>query len=296
MNDKAYVFNIQHYSLHDGPGIRTNVFLKGCPLKCKWCSNPESQNREPEIFYNNNKCIGCKECSSCIGYCENNAISFDNDDKAVINRDKCSNCLRCSESCPTKAISIQGKLTTIKEILDIVEKDSAFYTRSDGGITISGGEPLMQGEFTINLLKQAKRRRINTAIETCGYSDYETLKSCAENLDTILFDIKSLNDEKHREFTGVSNKLIIENFEKLCRDFPKLKKHVRTPVIPSFNDNEKDIQRIIEFLQDKQNVSYELLAYHKFGEGKYKSLGREYLMSDLKLDQSLFEVLNGYTK
>lgn len=292
MNDKAYVFNIQHYSLHDGPGIRTNVFLKGCPLRCKWCSNPESQNLQPEIFYNNNKCIGCKGCSSC----KSDAISFDSDNKAVINRDKCSNCLTCSSNCPTGAITTQGKLKTIKEILDIVEKDSVFYTRSEGGVTISGGEPLMHGKFTINLLKQAKKRRINTAIETCGYSNYEILKGCAESLDTILFDIKSLNEEKHKKFTGVSNKLILENFNKLCIDFPKLKKHVRTPVIPTFNDNEEDIKGIIEFLKDKPNVSYELLPYHKFGEGKYKSLGREYLMSDLKLDEKLYEVLNNHIK
>lgn len=296
MSDKAYVFNIQHYSLHDGPGIRTNVFLKGCPLRCKWCSNPESQNSEAEISYNNNKCIGCKECSGCISSCENNAISFDSDNKAVINRDKCINCLMCSSDCPTGAITTQGTLKTIKEILDIVEKDSVFYTHSEGGVTISGGEPLMHGEFTINLLKQAKKRRINTAIETCGYADYEILKGCAKNLDMILFDIKSLNDEKHKKFTGASNKLILENFNKLCIDFPNLKKIVRTPVIPTFNDNVEDIKEIVEFLKDKPNVNYELLPYHKFGEGKYKSLGREYLMGDLKLDERFFEVINEYTK
>lgn len=294
MSDQAYVFNIQHYSLHDGPGIRTNVFLKGCPLRCKWCSNPESQKPEAEIFYNNNKCIGSKECSGCISSCINNAISFDSDNKAVINRDKCTNCLRCSSDCPTGAITTQGTLKTIKEILDIVEKDSVFYTHCEGGVTISGGEPLMQGEFTFNLLKQAKKRRINTAIETCGYADYEILKECAESLDTILFDIKSLNDEKHKKFTGVSNKLILENFNKLCIDFPNIKKIVRTPVIPTFNDNEEDIKEIVAFLKNKPNVNYELLPYHKFGEGKYKSLGREYLMGNLKLDERFLEIINNY--
>lgn len=296
MNNSAYVFNIQHYSLHDGPGIRTNVFLKGCQLRCKWCSNPESQSLHPEIFYNNNKCIGCIECSYCRSSCYENAISFDSDNKAVINRDKCSNCLKCSEVCIAKAITTQGQIRTIKEILDIVEKDSVFYTHSEGGITISGGEPLIHGEFIINLLKESKKRRINTAIETCGYSDYEILKKCAENLDTVLYDIKSLNDEKHKKFTGASNKLIIENFNKLCIDFPKLKKQVRTPVIPTFNDSEKDIKDIAEFLKDRENVSYELLPYHKFGEGKYKSLGREYFMGDLELNQELFEKLRSFTK
>lgn len=292
MNDNAYVFNIQHYSLHDGPGIRTTVFLKGCPLRCRWCSNPESQNLRPEIFYNSTKCIGYKECSGCVNNCKNDAIGFDGSNKVVINREKCNDCLTCSDSCPTKAITTQGTLKTIKQILDIVEKDSVFYTHSEGGITVSGGEPLMQGEFTVNLLKQAKKRRINTAIETCGYADYEILKRCAENLDIILFDIKNLNDEKHKEFTGVSNKLILENFNKLCVDFPNLKKQVRTPVIPTFNDNEDDIKEILKFLKTKPNVNYELLPYHKFGEGKYRSLGRKYLMGDLKLDEKIFELLN----
>lgn len=296
MSDTTYVFNIQHYSLHDGPGIRTTVFLKGCPLRCRWCSNPESQNLQPEIFYNSNKCIENKLCNSCTNICDINAITFGEDNKPIINRYKCNNCLKCSEMCPSGALNAQGALININKILDIVEKDSVFYKHSEGGLTISGGEPLMQGEFTVNLLKQAKKRRINTAIETCGYGDYEILKRCAENLDTVLFDIKSLDDEKHIKFTGSSNKLILENFNKLCSDFPKLKKCVRTPVIPTFNDNVKDIGEIAEFLKDKSNVSYELLPYHKFGEGKYKSLGRDYPMGDFKLDKMLFQILNDYTK
>ena len=291
MSEKAYVFNIQHYSLHDGPGIRTNIFLKGCPLRCKWCSNPESQKLKPEIFYNNKKCIDKNQCGYCIRNCEYNAISFDKADKAIINREKCVNCLKCSNACPTGAISTQGKIMTIKEILDIVEKDSVFYSRSTGGLTISGGEPLMQGDFTINLLKEAKKRRINTAIESCGYADYSILKACAENLDVILFDIKSLNDEKHKEYTGVSNKLIIENFNKLCIDFPKLNKCVRTPIIPHFNDNEEDVKLIKRLLENKENVTYELLPYHKFGIGKYESLGRKYLMGDCTLDKDHFNKL-----
>lgn len=291
MSEKAYVFNIQHYSLHDGPGIRTNIFLKGCPLRCKWCSNPESQKLKPEIFYNNKKCIDKNQCGYCIRNCEYNAISFDKEDKAIINREKCVNCLKCSNVCPTKAISTQGKIMTIKEILDIVEKDSVFYSRSTGGLTISGGEPLMQGDFTINLLKEAKKRRINTAMESCGYADYSILKACAENLDMILFDIKSLNDEKHKEYTGVSNELIIENFNKLCIDFPKLNKCVRTPIIPHFNDNEEDVKLIKRLLENKENVTYELLPYHKFGIGKYESLGRKYLMGDCILDKNHFNKL-----
>lgn len=150
----------------------------------------------------------------------------------------------------------------------------------------------MQEEFTINLLKEAKRRRMNTVIETCGYADYETLKRCAMNLDTILFDIKSMDNDKHKKFTGLGNEVILNNFNKLCVDFPNLRKCVRTPVIPTFNDNEEDIRAIADFLKNKPNVKYELLPYHKFGEGKYKSLGREYLMGNLSLDERFFEKIN----
>jgi pyruvate formate lyase activating enzyme len=291
MNNKALVFNIQHYSLHDGPGIRTTVFLKGCPLRCNWCSNPESQKNKREFFYNSSKCIGKKECINCYNTCNYNAISFDNDDRAIINREKCINCLKCAYSCNSKAISVQGELKTIDEILDVIEKDSYFYSRSEGGITLSGGEPLLYKEFTIDLLKEAKRRRINTAIETCGYSEYSILKECAKYLDTIIFDIKSLNDKKHKIFTGVSNYKILNNFNKLCEDFKSLNKIVRTPVIPGFNDSEEDIKAIVEFLNERENIKYELLPYHKLGLNKYKYLGRKYLMDTSELNEDKFKLL-----
>lgn len=291
MNNKALVFNIQHYSLHDGPGIRTTVFLKGCPLRCNWCSNPESQETKREFFYNSSNCIGKKECINCYNACNYNAISFDNDDRAIINREKCINCLKCAYSCNSKAISVQGELKTIDEILDVVEKDSYFYSRSEGGITLSGGEPLLYKEFTIDLLKEAKRRRINTAIETCGYSEYSILKECAKYLDTIIFDIKSLNDKKHKIFTGVSNYKILNNFNKLCEDFKSLNKIVRTPVIPGFNDSKEDIKAIVEFLNERENVKHELLPYHKLGLNKYKYLGRKYLMDTSELNEDKFKLL-----
>ena len=291
MNDKACIFNIQHYSLHDGPGIRTTVFLKGCPLRCRWCSNPESQKSEIEFFYNRNKCIGKNECINCYNNCNYNAISFDDEDRAIINREKCINCLKCADNCNSKAISVQGELKSINEILDIVEKDSYFYSRSEGGITLSGGEPLLYKGFTVNLLKEAKRRRINTAIETCGYSEYSILNECAKYLDTIIFDIKSLDNQKHEIFTGVSNYNILNNFSNLCKDFRNLDKIVRTPVIPGFNDNEKDIKEIVKFLDGRENVKYELLPYHKLGLNKYKYLGRKYLIDNLDLNEDKFKLL-----
>ncbi len=283
---KDYVFNIQHYSLHDGPGIRTIVFLKGCPLRCRWCCNPESQNYNKEISYVNNKCIGLSECGFCSQVCDEKAIKFE--DKAIINHLKCTNCLKCADVCPSKAIKTEGKLYSVDEILDIVERDSVFYGHGDGGLTISGGEPLSHKDFVIELLKEAKKRRINTAIETCGYVDYDNLYNAAKYLDTILFDIKSINSEKHREYTGYNNEKILYNFEQLCVDYPNLPKKVRTPIIPNFNDSEKDIKKILDFIKDKPNVIYEPLKYHSFGKGKYKALGRNYPMGDVVLTDEKF--------
>lgn len=285
----TYVFNIQHYSLHDGPGIRTIVFLKGCPMRCRWCCNPESQEYIPEISYVENKCIGLKECGFCKNVCEEGAITFQ--DKAVIGREKCINCLKCADACPSKAIKTEGRKYSIDEILDIVERESVFYGHGDGGLTISGGEPLTHRDFIIPLLKEAKKRRLNTAIETCGYGNYDVLYSAAQYLDTILYDIKSMDSKKHKEYTGCDNEKILHNFERLCQDFPKINKKVRTPVIPGFNDSKEDIEAILDFIKDKPNVSYEPLKYHSFGKGKYKALGREYLLGDIKLEDSVFDEL-----
>jgi pyruvate formate lyase activating enzyme len=264
------------------------VFLKGCPMRCRWCCNPESQHYEREISYVANKCIGLSECGYCKDFAPQNAIKFEGD-KAVIDMEKCSYRLECADVCPSKAIKIEGKEYDIKELADIVERDSIFYGHGEGGLTVSGGEPLTHGDFLIALLKEVKKRRITTAIETCGYADYEVLFEAAKYLDTILFDIKSLNDEKHREYTGKSNKKILENFERLCKDYPDLHKKVRTPVIPTFNDSTHDIKNILDFIRNKPNVSYEPLSYHSFGRGKYAALGRDYPMGDAKLDESIMK-------
>lgn len=283
------VFNIQHYSLHDGPGIRTIVFLKGCHLRCQWCSNPESQEFYPQVYFDSSKCISEKGCDLCESVCTEKAMQ-----KGKMQRLLCNNCGRCLEICPSKALNVYGKKMSVDEILDSVERENAFYSHGNGGITLSGGEPFAQGEFATELLRNAKKRRIHSAVETCGYCDTEILREAAKYLDYIMYDIKCMDSDKHQRFTGRDNKLIIENLEMLFNEFPLVHKHIRTPVIPSFNDSEDDIKSIAEFLDGRENYSYELLPYHRFGQGKYKLLGREYASFPAQLDETLFMGLKRY--
>lgn len=274
--NKACVFNIQHYSVHDGPGIRTLVFFKGCPLSCLWCCNPESQSFNPELAYNHNKCVGIKECGRCMQLCPVGAITADEYGKVVVDHKKCTDCFDCVDTCPSGALIIFGKLMTVDEILQEVEKDSIFYARSQGGLTVTGGEPLSQTPFLLELLKEAKKRRLNTGIETSGFTAFENLLAVSEYLDFLFYDIKTLDPEKHKIFTGVSNELILDNLKELVSACPSLSITVRTPVVPGFNDNEEDIRAIAEFVKSLSGVDYELLGYHRLGEPKYSYIGRDY--------------------
>lgn len=287
----GFVFNIQRYSLHDGPGIRTLVFLKGCPLRCRWCSNPESQRLEPELAYNEDKCIGTGECTHCKDVCPGGAVR--ENDKGLVGLDRalCQECFQCADSCPSHALSVFGKFMTVDEVLQAVEADGVFYGRSGGGMTLSGGEPLAQADFACELLKEAKRRRINTSIETCGFVEWKDLERVCGYLNSILFDIKSMDPVKHKEFTGVSNERVLGNFQRLCERFPNLPKRVRTPVIPGFNDTEEDIEAIVDFIRDKPNVEYELLAYHRLGQPKYQYLGRQYTLVEIRVDDGRMKAL-----
>ncbi|MCE5334522.1 MAG: glycyl-radical enzyme activating protein [Desulfobacteraceae bacterium] len=292
----GFVFNIQRYSLHDGPGIRTIVFLKGCPLRCQWCSNPESQKVSPEVALNSRKCIGTKECGFCARECRDGAIIEKDDGQIRIDRNACSECFRCVDACPSKAMTLFGRLMSVDEVLRNVEADGIFYGRSGGGMTLSGGEPLMQPGFARELLKEARRRRINTSLETCGFVDWKVLEAACFHLDTILFDIKSMDPVKHKAFTGVTNELILDNFERLCREFPNLSKRVRTPVVPGFNDTMEEIGAIVDFIKGRPNIEYEMLAYHRYGQPKYEYLDRVYTLSDVHLDDGRMSELRGMAK
>lgn len=292
-NKRGMIFNIQNFSVHDGPGIRTIVFLKGCQLRCLWCSNPESQNNQIEIAWSVQKCI---RCNQCVDSCKTKNIYFNDQNELKINRQSCTSCLKCVIMCPSKALHVIGEEKSVEEILDEVESDEIFYSNSKGGLTLSGGEPLFQGEFAIEILKEAQYRRIDCAIETTGYVEWAVLKEACNYLDTVLFDIKCMDSEKHKKFTGVNNEKIIENFTKMCTEFPNKPVIARTPIIPGFNDSEKDIIEIIDFLNKFSNVSYEFLPYHKLGEGKYISLDRPYPLGDIKLDLERMKKFNEIAK
>ncbi|BHH85929.1 (2S)-3-sulfopropanediol dehydratase activating enzyme [Desulforhopalus sp. 52FAK] len=286
-SNEGTVFNIQKYSVHDGPGIRTVVFLKGCPLACKWCSNPESQSFKPELAYNEKKCITLSECVRCAEVCTAGALVKGDNDKIEVVWDNCNDCLACTDVCPAEALVPYGEVKNVKDVIDQVEKDASFYARSGGGLTLGGGEPLAQPKFAIALLKEAKHRYIKSAIETCGYAAKEDLLEACKYCNMIMFDIKSMNSAKHEEFTGKANERILENFIAIRETYPKLKIRVRTPVVPGFNDTEEDIQAIVDFIKDK-NVEYELLPYHRLGTQKYINVGRDYPLGDIALDNDKF--------
>jgi len=283
----GYVFNIQKYSVHDGPGIRTVVFLKGCPLSCRWCSNPESQAYKPQLAYNRNKCISISECIRCAEICTVGALSRGDDDKVTVDWEACTNCLACADVCPAGALIVYGEQMTTKDVIDQVEKDASFYARSGGGLTLGGGEPLAQKVFALALLREAKRRYIKTAVETCGHVAKETMLEACTYINTLMYDIKCVDSDLHKEFTGVGNEIILENLKAVREMYPKLSIRVRTPVIPGFNDTVQEIEAIAAFIRDL-NVEFELLPYHRLGTQKYSNMGLDYPMGEVALENDKF--------
>ncbi|MDR1070283.1 MAG: glycyl-radical enzyme activating protein [Gracilibacteraceae bacterium] len=277
------IFNIQRFSLHDGTGIRTVVFLKGCPLRCEWCANPESQLSEPETAWSAAKCIGCGHCLTGGG-----AVKWEGGRVVPLRRLSGAEAERL---CPARALQVFGEERSVADIIDIVERDMIFYENSEGGLTLSGGEPLTQPAFTAALLREAQGRHIHTAMETGGLADYQALRSAARHLDQLIYDVKIFESRLHQERTGAGNRVILENFRRLMDEFPRLPTLARTPVIPGVNDNEKEISDIASFIRPYPNVSYELLPYHRLGEPKYEALGRVYPMGKAALDAGRFKQL-----
>ncbi|MCC6533940.1 MAG: glycyl-radical enzyme activating protein [Burkholderiales bacterium] len=274
--NEALVFNIQRFSVHDGPGIRDLVFFKGCPLRCRWCSNPESQHPLPEIAFKLDRCIGSDACGRCIPACPTDAIRIDRG-KVRIDRRRCTRCGQCVGACDSGALTLFGKAMSVDDVVRVIEEDSVFYGRSGGGVTVSGGEPCQQAPFVEALLHECQERGIATSVETTGYARWRDVERVCRYADLVLYDVKCMDSTKHKAFTGVPNMLILENLRNLAGAFADTPIVVRTPIVPGFNDMADDIEAIVHFLQGIATVrSYELLAYHRFGEPKYRQLNRRY--------------------
>lgn len=296
------VLNIQRYCSHDGPGIRTIVFLKGCSLRCKWCSNPESIRLKPELGYDPKLCVGAKECGLCLKPpCPEGAfyVIEGEDDKIHVNWDLASSCgTETTEVCPTKALYMFGDEMTVDHVLDEVEKDASFYRSSGGGITLSGGECFLQPEFSAALLEGAHERGINTAIETAGNVPWQFMEQVLPHVDTMLHDIKLMDSARHKKWTGVENTRILENFKRAYETFPNVDFIARTPLIPGVNSDVENIRATLAFIRPHKNViDYELLPYHRFGLGKYEFLGKVYELADFQspatdLVQHLESIIN----
>jgi pyruvate formate lyase activating enzyme len=267
MAESGLVFDIKRYAIHDGPGIRTTVFLKGCLLSCPWCHNPEGKSRTQEFMWWQERCL---ECNDCLSACTKGAISFPN--KFLrLDQMKCDLCRDCVEACHSQALKLVGKEMTVDQVVREIEKDNAFYDQSGGGMTISGGEPLLQPDFAGSLLNACRKRGIHTAVDTCGYVDWEILSEISKYADLFLYDLKSIDDEKHQKYTGVSNRTILENLKKLSENGQPL--IVRFPLVPGINDDDRDIQKLGEFVSSLDRVKMlSLLPYHRGGCEKLNRL------------------------
>ncbi|PID42065.1 MAG: radical SAM protein [Proteobacteria bacterium] len=266
------IFDIKRYSINDGPGIRTTVFFKGCPLRCAWCHNPESISAKPQKMYYESKCIGCREC---VTACPENACQL-TEKGIVTDLQRCTSCGICAEVCPTLATEMSGRIATVAEILEQVEKDRPFFEESHGGVTFSGGEPTRQAPFLHALLDECGRHGIHRAVDTCGLTTAQTLIDLVEKTDLFLYDLKLMDSAKHKEWTGRSNVQILENLRILARREVPIR--IRIPLTAGVNDDDANINASVRFLADLGPAidQVDILPYHNIAENKYKRLGRVY--------------------
>ena len=294
---KAFIFNKQKYNMYDGPGVRTLVFFKGCPLRCKWCSNPEGLERKYQIMFKPTTCVSC---GSCVPVCPQKIHSISSTGEHIIDRSiDCIGCGQCVEVCVPDALKVAGQQVPVSELLEYIEQDRAFYDQSGGGVTLGGGEVTSQPEAAINLLQACKQEGLHTAIETCGYTKKETILRFAEYVDLFLFDLKHIDPDRHFELTGVRNEMILENLEELLMKRNHVK--VRMPMLKGINDSEAEIRGVIEFLRPfiefKNFEGIDLLPYHKLGVNKYVQLGMDYpIEGDPSLDDADLDRIEGWIR
>ncbi|MBN1652721.1 MAG: glycyl-radical enzyme activating protein [Deltaproteobacteria bacterium] len=267
---KGLIFNIQKFSIHDGPGIRTTVFMKGCPLKCLWCSNPESQAFSINLIVRD---INCRRCGVCVQACPQGAITIDKNSGRKIDWQKCNSCLICVDSCLYHSLNRCGRYVTVPQVLEELIQDKLFYKNSGGGITISGGEPLSQSRFVSALLAECKKQGLHTALETSGHGRWDEMKNVLRFVDLVLFDIKHLDADEHQRMTGVKNHLILDNLRKAAS---QSRIWLRVPLIAGFNDSAEHLEKIAELGKEIGAQKISLLPYHEGGKSKCEQLGLTY--------------------
>ncbi len=292
-NRTGTIFNIQRYSLHDGPGIRSIVFFKGCGLRCEWCSNPESQKSTPQILFVKSRCIGCRACEKI---CPASAIVFEKNRRVA--EDKCIHCGECTKACMAEALELKGQEVTVREVYEQLKKDEIYYNYSGGGITLSGGESLLQPEFSAELFKACHQSGWHTVVETALFVSQDAIQTVLPHTDLFLADFKVFDSETHRTYTGQPNDRIKENIKFISENGGKI--ILRIPLIPGVNNSESNIRSTAEFAKQLGTIEeIDLLPYHRLGVNKYDQLGRDYLLPDLrqpsgKVMQQIAEILKEY--
>jgi pyruvate formate lyase activating enzyme len=274
---RGWIWDIKKYALHDGPGIRTTVFFKGCPLTCLWCCNPESHGFGPDLVWIKERCLAC---DLCLEACPYGSIHVDAAGRRRVDERSCDHCGLCARRCPGDAMTVTGRLMDVDEVLREVAKDSAFYDRSGGGLTLSGGEPLAQAEFAGELLRRYKEGEFgsSTTVETCGGVEWEALALVLPHTDLFLYDIKHMDPDEHRRFTGVGNERILENARRIAAAGKRM--IVRLPLIPGCNDGDDNLRRTAEFARELPGVEQiDILPYHRLGEAKYPRLDRRFALT-----------------
>lgn len=291
MSQQGIVFNIQRFTIHDGPGLRTELFLKGCPLRCKWCSNPESWNPNIQWGVYSTKCISHEKCGACEEVCNNkDTLKFSQGKLIGIDSSKTEDCFASYEACPSDAIKQWGKVMSVDECMKVIRKDIGYYKRSGGGVTVSGGDPILQCDFVAELFKTCKEEGIHTCFESTFYANWESVEKILPYSDLIISDLKHMDTQKHKEYIGAGNEKILENIKRIAHEGKEI--ILRIPVIPDVNDDMENIKATADYIVNELEGkvrTLQLLSFMRLGEEKYASLGIPYRMSDVKVDREVFQ-------